>query len=62
MHGIKIYLNSLTSTSKPHSEKNFFIPIGDTIISLNGKKKRSLLNGIKNPTPLPPEVMASNIP
>lgn len=29
---------------------------------LNEKKYRSELNGIKKPTPFPPEVMASNIP
>ena len=46
----------------PQSEKNFSMPIGDTFISLNGKKKRELLNGIKKPTPRPPEVIASKIP
>jgi len=55
-------INSLKITFIPHSEKNFSIPIGDTTISLNGKKNLELLNGMKNPTPFPPEVMASKIP
>ncbi len=33
-----IYFNSLKMTFIPHSEKNFSIPIGGTLISLNGKK------------------------
>jgi hypothetical protein len=61
-HGIKIHFKSLRITFIPHSEKNFSTPIGDTLIFLKGKKKRSLSNGIKNPTPFPPDVIASKIP
>ena len=61
-HGKNKNFNSLKSTFIPHFEKNFSIPIGDTTISLNGKKNLELLNGMKNPTPLPPEVIASNNP
>jgi hypothetical protein len=57
-----MYLNSLKRTRNPHSDKNFFIPKGDTFIPLKGKKNRVLSNGIKKPTPSPPEVMASKTP
>lgn len=57
-----MYLNSLKSTFNPQVEKNFSIPSGETLISQKGKKKRLLSNGIKNPTPLLPEVMASKTP
>ncbi len=49
-------------TLTPHSEKNFSIPMGDTFITLNGKKNLELSKGIKNPTPFPPVVMASKSP
>ena len=62
MHGIPKYLISLKITIIPHSEKKSLMLIGDTFIIRKGKKKRSLLKGIKNPTPRPPVVMASNIP
>lgn len=38
------------------------MPIGETFIGRNGKKIRSLLNGIRKPTPRPPVVIASRIP
>ena len=60
--GIAIYWISLKTTLIPHSEKNFCIPIGDTFISLKGKKYLELSKGIKNPTPSPPLVIASKIP
>ena len=49
-------------TCIPHSEKKLSTPSGETLIPRNRKKKRLLLNGIKKPTPLPPEVIASRIP
>jgi hypothetical protein len=49
-------------TLTPHSEKNCSIPIGDTLMPLNGKKYLELSNGIKKPTPKPPDVIASKTP
>ena len=57
-----IYLNSLRMTLTPQSEKNFSIPIRETLTPLNGKKYLELSIGIKKPTPLPPDVMASKTP
>ena len=57
-----MYLSSLRMTLNPHSEKNFPIPIGETLMPLNGKKYLESSNGIKKPTPCPPDVMASNRP
>ncbi len=56
-----IQINSLCSTVLPHSLKKLAIPIGETFISLQGKKYHELSNGEKNATPKPPSVSASKI-
>ena len=41
---------------------NGLSPIGDTGIGVQGKKKRSLVNGDNKAIPRPPSVNASNMP
>ena len=60
-HGRPTHSSSLKITSNPHIEKNRFIPIGETSMGLYPKKYLVLSKGIKNPTPFPPFVSASNI-
>ena len=59
--GIQTQIISLFNTRQPHSLKKLVIPIGETVIGRNGKKKRVLSNGAKKATPNPPVVIASRI-
>lgn len=58
--GIPIQIISLLITSNPHSLKNFWNPIGETLIGRQGKKYLEFSKGEKNATPSPPVVIASS--
>lgn len=60
--GTQTFRSSDWITIQPLSVKKFRGPIGETLIGLYSKKNLSELQGIKNPTPKPPVVIASKAP
>ncbi|MDI6889746.1 MAG: hypothetical protein QMC83_02235 [Thermodesulfovibrionales bacterium] len=60
--GSQIHKNSLLITIKPHLLKKPLIPIGETIIGVQGKKYLLLSKGKSKGIPRPPFVKASRIP
>ena len=60
--GTQIHISSFIKTVKPRELKNLLMVSGETSIGVHGRKYLLLLIGDSSAMPLPPLVMASNIP